>query len=317
VADPSDSSADICVFAPNLMATVTVERGPQGDEIHFHAGGQGFWVARVIQALGGRPVICAPVGAEAGEVVRALVAGAGLELAEVPVSSGSPAYVHDRRDGERVEVASALASGMSRHELDELYGITFANAMAAGIVVLTGTAAGWDLPPHFLCRLSQDLHSTGVTAVADLHGDDLDALLEGGPVDMLKLSHEDLLADEALDGDGDDDGAIALAVHELRRRGAASVVVSRSAGTSIGFVDGQWFRARGPVLEEMDHRGSGDSMTAALAVARQRGVDAEMTLRLATAAGAANVTRHGLGAQDVDLISELVNLTEAEPVPGI
>lgn len=46
-------------------------------------------------------------------------------------------------------------------------------------------------------------------------------------------------------------------------------------------------------------------MTAALAVATARGLDATEALRLAGAAGAVNVTRHGLGTGRADAIAQL------------
>jgi 1-phosphofructokinase len=58
-------------------------------------------------------------------------------------------------------------------------------------------------------------------------------------------------------------------------------------------------------MEVVDHRGAGDSMTAALAVATARDLDATETLRLAAAAGAVNVTRHGLGSGRADAIAQL------------
>ena len=48
-------------------------------------------------------------------------------------------------------------------------------------------------------------------------------------------------------------------------------------------------------MTPIDQSGAGDSMTAALAFARASGLAPEETLKLAVAAGAMNVTRHGLG----------------------
>jgi 1-phosphofructokinase len=113
-----------------------------------------------------------------------------------------------------------------------------------------------------------------------------------------------------------DEQAILDAVLRLSHSGAADVVVSRASGATIGYLDGRFYRTTGPKLDAMDHRGSGDTMTAALAVARFRGESPAETLRTAAAAGAANVTRHGLGAPDVELIGELMRLTETGPISG-
>ena len=60
-------------------------------------------------------------------------------------------------------------------------------------------------------------------------------------------------------------------------------------------------------------------MTAGLAAALRRGMGPIEMLTLACAAGAANVTRHGLGSADEDLISTLAERVEVEklaPVPS-
>ena len=49
--DPSAPS--VTIFAPNSSVTVTIEVGDDGfDDIHFHAGGQGVWIARAVARLG-------------------------------------------------------------------------------------------------------------------------------------------------------------------------------------------------------------------------------------------------------------------------
>ena len=63
----------VAVLAPSPIVTVTVENaGGDGPEIHFHAGGQGFWVARMAARLGARVVLCAAIGGESGRVTTPL-----------------------------------------------------------------------------------------------------------------------------------------------------------------------------------------------------------------------------------------------------
>jgi 1-phosphofructokinase len=83
----------------------------------------------------------------------------------------------------------------------------------------------------------------------------------------------------------------------------------------VALLDGDWFESIPPRLEVADHRGAGDSMTAALAVARGQGLEAEDALRLATAAGCLNVTRHGLATGHRDTIERLAEQVEIRELP--
>ena len=79
------------VFAPDPLLTVTVEAGGDGDEIHLHAGGQGFWVAQMIANLGVEVSLCGPFGGESGRVVRSLIdqdAGIRVRAIETVGSNG-------------------------------------------------------------------------------------------------------------------------------------------------------------------------------------------------------------------------------------
>ncbi|HZD05465.1 MAG TPA: PfkB family carbohydrate kinase, partial [Longimicrobiales bacterium] len=172
---------EVCVFAPALYTTVTIEAGGDDfDEIHLHPGGQGFWVARMIRELGRRPLLCGPVGGETGRVIRGLVPEWGIDLSPVRIEANSPTYVHDRRGGERVEVARSPAPVLDRHEVDDLYGKVMQHSVGAGVCVLTGRASEEAFPVDLFRRLGADLGQAGVTLVADLHGEELEALLGGG-----------------------------------------------------------------------------------------------------------------------------------------
>jgi 1-phosphofructokinase len=163
---------------------------------------------------------------------------------------------------------------------------------------------GSRLSLDFYQRLGADLRSIGVTAIGDLHGEELDAFLDGGGLHTLKLSDEDLAEDASLPPNASLEQRIE-AVEAFRRRGVERVVLSSSDSAPLASFGGTLFRADFPPIEVVDHRGAGDAMTAGLVAAALRGLDPTRTLQLACAAGAANVARRGLGNVEASLVESL------------
>jgi 1-phosphofructokinase len=301
------------VFAPDPLLTVTIEAGAEGgDEIHLHAGGQGFWVGRLIAALGVPVSLCGPFGGETGRVARLLIEQAGLALRAVETAGSNGAYVHDRRGGERIRVADTGPHALSRHEVDELYGAALVGGLESTVCVLGGPGP-WDppiLPADVYRRLAGDLRANGRLVVADLRGEPLDCALEGG-LTVVKLSHDELVEE----GRADDNTVEALlpAMARLRDSGADHVLVTRAEDPALVLAGDEIFEVVPPPLEAVDHRGAGDSMTAGLAAGMARGQDFEEALRLGAAAGGLNVTRRGLATGDRREIERLAAHIELRP----
>ncbi|NUT35135.1 MAG: phosphofructokinase [Hamadaea sp.] len=307
------------VFAPSPQLTVTVERPADGgaDEIHLHAGGQGIWQARMIRSLGVPVVFCTALGGEAGRVLLPLIEAEEIEPRVVTAAAGNGAYVHDRRGGERSEVAVMPGAPLDRHDLDELYGLALAEGLHAQVSVLGGIAETRVLPPDTYRRLAGDLRRNGGRVVADLSGAYLDAALEGG-LTVAKVSHEELIRDGR--ADSEDARELVAAMRALHDAGADAVVATRAEKPALALVPGHDGRpcdggdgiveVRMPELEPADHHGAGDSMTAGIAAVLAGGGGLHAAIRLGAAAGALNVTRHGLGTGRADVIERLVERIE-------
>src|SRR5439155_19817913 len=115
-----------------------------------------------------------------GRLVKTLIADEQVEVCGVDMAGVNGAYVHDRRGGQRVEVCRVEGSKLNRHEQDDLYNATFAAAMNARLLVLTGQHPSAVIPPNVYQRLAHDLRENGRRVIADLSGDDLNEALEGG-----------------------------------------------------------------------------------------------------------------------------------------
>lgn len=293
-----------CVFAPAPILTVTLEQADSGTDLHLHAGGQGVWIGRLVAELGVEVTVCGSFGGETGRVVRCLLGDEDVRVNETLVASANGAYVHDRRSGDRREVAAMAAGPLSRHDVDELYGATVTAALGADVCVLGGPGRDDVVPVDVYRRLTADLVANGRTVVADLSGELLDAVVEGG-ASVIKVSHEELLRDGRAAGESPDALLDAIGAIAVDTQGA--VACTRAGESTLAIVDGRALDISSPPLEPVESRGAGDSFTAGLAAGVARCLGVDDALRLAAAAGGLNVTRRGLGTGRRDQVEALVD----------
>jgi 1-phosphofructokinase len=299
------------VFAPSPQLTVTIEQLGEVPDVHLHPGGQGVWQARMITSLGVPVVLCTALGGEIGQVLHPLIEAEGIDVQVVDGHSANGVYVHDRRGGKRVVLAESPGAPLARHDLDELYGVALTEGLRSDVGLLSGPADRKVVETDTYRRLASDLSRNGVKVVADLSGDFLTCVLKGG-VAFLKVSHEELVRDgRAAD---DSDGALIQAIRELRARGAEAIVVSRADRPALALLDDVLVEVVLPKLEPAEPRGAGDSMTAGAAAVLAKGGDLATAVRTGAAAGALNVTRHGLGTGRADAIESLTERVTLRPV---
>jgi len=298
----------VVIFAPTPLLTVSIERRTTGsEEVHLHAGGQGVWVARMLQSLDCGPVVCGPFGGETGAVVASILDREGVTVRAVNVAGATAVNVEENTEDGQASLVHTEPAPLDRHELDDLYGVTLGAGVGSPAAVLTGSAWPNVLPVSTFRRLAADLREVAVPVVVDLSGDQLRAALEGG-VAVVKVSDEELQRDGIM-SDRSQDAAVA-GLEVLHDLGATDVVISRAGEPTVALVGGHRYLVAAPSLEIVEARGSGDSMTAALAAGVALGLDPEAMLRLAVAAGAVNVTRHGLGGADAGVVRDVAETVE-------
>lgn len=302
----------VAIFSPSPLLTVTVEaRGADGDDIHFHAGGQGVWVARMAGELGAWPVLCGFTGGETGAVLEPLLSRMPGERRLVATAGGSGCYVVDRREGDRSVMASELAGPPSRHEVDELVSTTVAAALVSDVLVVCNPYPGELLPLEVYGKLVADVRENGTPVLVDLSTPRLDSALEGRP-DLVKLNDWELA--EYVYGPVSEPHEMRAAAQRLRDSGAGAVLVTRAAEPAFVLSDDGAFELVPPRFERGSREGCGDSMMGAIAAAWGHSRPWPEALRLGAAAGAANFLRHGLGTGSRKVVEELLGQVELRAV---
>lgn len=286
------------VFAPAPLVNVTVEPGDGAPEVHVHAGGQGSWIANMLAVLEINTVLCGPFGGEIGAVLGAVLDRSWLEVRSVHTQTTNGCTVEDRRSGDLETVAVMPPGPLDRHGIDELCNTMLAAGLDTGVAVVTGPQHWRVVEDDVFRRLAADLTKVGIKVIADLSGGPMEAALAGG-IAVLKVSAEEIGAEDAV-----------AAARSLRERVGEAVVVTRGASPAL-VVDRELRAIHVPTLERVDSRGTGDSMTAGIAAGLARGYDLTEALKLGAAAGAVNVTRHGLasGRRDtIEMLAERVSI---------
>lgn len=307
VPETSFDKAAVVVFAPTPTLTVTIEEVDGAPDIHLHAGGQGVWQARMVRTLGATVTFCAVLSGEVGHVIRHLLEDEGIRVAGVSGHASSSAYVHDRRGGERREIAASPGDRLSRHELDELHALVLTEGLAAGTVILSGAVRNDAVPVDVYRRLASDLKAGGCRVLVDLSGERLEAAIRGGPA-VVKVSHHELVESGRARSDAPND--LIRGMRTLVDDGAQVVVLSRGSLPTLVLDGDRLEEVRTPEVQIVDERGAGDSMTGAIAAALAAGASLREALALGAGAGAANATRHGLGSGEARNILSLSERVE-------
>ncbi len=307
----------VALFAPHPLLTVTLEReGADRQSIHFHAGGQGVWAARMTAHMGATPILCGFLGGESGRLLEGLLeeAIAPGQTRLVKTGAASGVYVTDRREGARRLVGMTLSDPPSRHELDELFSLTCAEAVACGWLIVTNPMPGSTLPLETYGDLVADAKANGAKTLVDLSSPRMDSALRGGP-DVAKLNDWELA--EMVRGPVSEPADLLKAAERLRDGGAETVIVTRGEQPALVLRGEQALKLTPPRFEHGFREGCGDSMMGALGAAMASGESFERSLVLAAAAGAANFLRRGLGSASRDVVDRLVDSVVLEPWPDL
>lgn len=266
--------------------------------------GKSVNVAKVLKALGERPVAVGFLGGDRGEQLRAELEARGIELGFVEVAGRTRqcTTLLDRSAGtqtELVEESQAVAAA----DYDELMRHIRRRVKDCRAVVMSGTITpGGPVDLYFQCTgLARE--ARGLSLV-DAQGTALLEALRARP-GLVKPNRLELAA--TLGRGLEDEAAVRSAMRELSERGAQRVVVTSGKNPALAFDGQHWWRVHAPRIEAVNPIGSGDAFAAGLVWRLLRGEDLGEACRWASAAGAANALTRLAGEvrrEDVAALAE-------------
>jgi len=280
-------------------------------------GGKAAHVAMVAKTLGLDVMWVGFLGGAAGEQCESGLSAFGVPLTVIRTQSETRANLElVSADGKVTEILEPGGS-VTENEVERLLTTCrdlFAESERGTQVALSGSLPP-GAPPDLYAELIRLAHIYGCRTLLDTSGDALRHGLSATP-DLVKPNRNEAshFAGYAIDGAN----AAAEVTEKFFAAGAKSVAISLGADGMIWqrTPAGDPFLSEPALLRDCSPVGCGDAALAGFAVAHERGLSDEETLRLATACGSANCLADAPGRVHADDVSRLVQQIPVRRIVG-
>jgi tagatose 6-phosphate kinase len=272
--------------------------------------GKSVNVAKVLRALGERPVAAGFLGGDRGEQLQADLEARGIELDFVKVAARTRqcTTLLDTSAGTQTELVEE-SQPVAAADYEELMRVIRRRVQGCRAVVMSGTITPGG-PPDLYFHGTQIAHEAGAIAVVDAQGPALLETLRAKP-ELVKPNRSELAA--TLGRELKDEAAVLATIRELCQCGAQRVVVTAGKDPGLAFDGQHWWRVHPPRIDAVNPIGSGDAFTAGLVVSLLRGEDLGEACRWASAAGAANALTLLAGEVRREDVEQLAARSRVEP----
>ncbi len=260
------------------------------------AGGKGLNVARVIHTLGEQVIAGGIAGGNLGRFVCDTLDKEGIAH-QFTMAAGETRCCINICDAVTGTQTEYLEPGMTVSPAEyEAFLKDFDDLCARCDVLTISGSLPKGLGSDTYQKLIARAKAAGKPVLLDVSGEALVKGLEAAPY-YIKPNEDEIVT--LTDADITDDTALAAAAGKLHQQGIERVVVSMGSHGAMMVCDEGVFRGQPPKLEAVNTVGCGDSMTAAFAVAAQRKLNAEESMRFAIAVSAASAMNPGTGGLDM------------------
>jgi 1-phosphofructokinase family hexose kinase len=264
--------------------------------------GKSVNVAKILKALGEKPVAIGFVGGTRGEELKQALDRREIQcdFIRVPAETRQCITVLNRCDGTQTELVEE-----SQRVPDRFYKSLLTNVKKhvrhCEAVVMSGTLTP-GAPEKFYFECARAARAVGSIVILDAKGPALMKALEAAP-DVIKPNRSELEATTGQRVRTERD--LKRAVCALAERGAKNIVITAGSEAAVAFDGYDFWRVTSPHIRAVNPIGSGDAFTAGLAAWLTKGFPFAEACRWAAACGAANALTIMAGEVDAKVVKRL------------
>ena len=260
-------------------------------------GGKGANTARMVTQLGGGAVLVGFAGGANGRRVEAMLNDEGVSFHHVEVE-GETRICQTLLEAGNSEITELVEEmpPISSNEWDQMIGLFQSLELLDSIVAVSGKLPA-GAPIDAYAKITKMVEERGGRVILDATGESLLLTLEHRPF-IVKINDVELLA--TFGG-----GNLMTACRELIQRGAQSVLITRGSQTSFYVNEFETFEISPPKIVAVNPVGSGDAVTAGLAVELSRGRAVLEAIITGTVCGSANALNLVVGLLKCDDVERL------------
>jgi len=291
-----------CGFTPCVQRIVEYEKLEKGQvnrasKVTIGVGGKGANTARMVRQLGGRPVLVEFAGGANGRLLEEMLVSeeVGFQHVEVTGETRICQTLIEQGNPEPTELVEEMPP-ISSGDWESMVALFKTLGLDGAVVPISGKLPA-GAPVDAYAQIAALVAEVGGRVILDAPGEPLLLALEHKPF-IVKINDEELLQTVG----GDD---LMAACRQLIERGAQSVLITRGSRTAF-FVDGfQTLEIFPPKIHAVNPVGSGDAVTAGMAVALNEGRELSDALILGMACGAANALNLRSGVLNPEDVARL------------
>ncbi|MDF7822808.1 1-phosphofructokinase family hexose kinase [Pontiellaceae bacterium B12227] len=299
-----------CGFTPCVQRIVEFEKVEKGavnraSRVNICIGGKGANTARMVHQLGNPSELVEFVGGANGRLLEEMLKEEGIgfrhlevegetRICQTLVEAGNPDTT------ELVEEMPPISSNDWKRMQD-----LFQSLELSGAVVPISGKLPAGAPVDGYAQICQMVQSAGGRVILDTQVEPLMLSLEHRPA-LVKINDHELRAATGVDD-------LLKGCRRLIELGAQSVLITRGPRSAF-FVDSSHALEISPLkIEAVNPIGSGDAVTAGMAIALNQGLNIEESLKLAMACGASNALNLISGYLKPEDVERLKNKVEIVP----